>query len=171
MSDLRLYFFIILVGVGFEAHALPKPLPECYAVWLFHGRNFERGDDPEEALLEAQRVFDEYTRQMSEIGIDDLNLGLMQGRIESGMSLVGPEDSEASYLRQTLENSVSRLSANVWPRQVLARPCALVDAFIYFHDGTVVRLEAESIAIDYFSREFVGFDFQVDEGSLADPKE
>lgn len=160
---------IALIMIASDSRALPEPLPECYAVWLFYGRNFERGGDPDESLLEAQRAFDEYARQMSRIDVDDLDLGLLQGRIESAMRLVGPEDSAAGYLRMALENSISQYSADVWPGDVLGRPCGLTDAAVHFQDGTAVRLEAESMAIDFFSREFIGFHFQVDEESLTGP--
>ena len=162
---------IALIMIASDSRALPQPLPECYAVWLFHGRNFERGDDPDESLLEAQQAFDEYNLQMSRIDVDDLDLGILQGRIESAMRLVGQEDSAAGYLRGALENNISQYSADVWPGDVLARPCGLVDAVVHFSDGTTVRLEPELMSIDFFSREFIGFDFQVDEDSLTGPTE
>jgi hypothetical protein len=152
-----------------DVRALSQPLPECYRTWLFYGRNYERGDDPFEALRRAQQAFDEYRAELGRLDIDDIDLGHLQGRIDSATALVGADDSPASFLRTYVENATSQHSALIWADRVLRLPCALVDANVHFPDGTKVRLHAESAGIDFVTGRFKGFDYVIDEDSIIEP--
>ena len=169
----RCLFFLLIASAvaASEVRALPDPLPECYSAWLFFGQNFERGDDPEEALLEAQQAFGDYTRQMSRLDVDELDLGFLHDRFDSVEDLVGRETAGRSppLLRAILENSTRVYSENVWPEEVLGRPCGLVDAVVVFRDGKTVRLEAEVMTVEFGTGRFKGFDYRVDENSIKGP--
>lgn len=136
-------------------------------MWLFYGRNFERGDDPGQALREAQQAFDDFSRELGELDIDEMDLGHLQNRIVSATELIGPDDSPAAFLRRYVENATSQHSELIWPESVLGRPCALVDAVVHFGDGTTVTLEAESAPVDFHDGSFMGFDYRVDEDSVT----